>query len=65
MFEMMVTAPDPHQIPAVCNDLADQISTVHITSLCCVGGYYTYWNDLINTITTSFDVAGDEWFRSV
>ena len=55
MFEMMVNTPDPHQVSAVCNDLAVQISTVHITSLCCVGGCYTYRNDPINTITTNSD----------
>lgn len=42
MLEVVVTAPDPYQVPAVCDDLGDQVSAIHITSLCCVGSYYTY-----------------------
>ncbi|KRP46181.1 hypothetical protein TU73_09440 [Pseudomonas libanensis] len=43
VLEMVMTAPDAYKIPTVCNDMTDQISTVHITSLWCV---------LVVTITT-------------
>lgn len=42
MLEVVVAASDAHQVPTVGDDLTNQISAIHITSLCCVGGYYTY-----------------------
>lgn len=52
MLVVVMAAANPNQVPAVCDNLADQISTIHITSLCCVGGYCTYYWVFINTITT-------------
>ncbi|VVO44026.1 hypothetical protein PS723_06284 [Pseudomonas fluorescens] len=49
---MVMTASDPDQIPSIRDDLAYQISAIHITSMWCVGGYYTHLNYPINTITT-------------
>ncbi|KFF43492.1 hypothetical protein JH25_06825 [Pseudomonas sp. BRG-100] len=43
VLEVMMTAPDAHQIPTVCNDVTYQIAAIHITSLWCV---------LVVTITT-------------
>jgi hypothetical protein len=42
MLEMVMAPPDSYQIPAVCNDLAYQKPAIHITSLWCACGYYTY-----------------------
>jgi hypothetical protein len=42
MLEVMMAASDSHQIPAVRNELAYQKSAIHITSLWCACGYYTY-----------------------
>jgi hypothetical protein len=42
VLEVMVTASDSYQIPAVRNDLAYQKSAIHITSLWRACGYYTY-----------------------
>ncbi len=36
VLEMMVTAAGAYQVPAVCNDVTYQISTIHNTSLWCV-----------------------------
>lgn len=35
VFEVMMTAPNPHQIPTVRNNLAYQKSAIHITSVWC------------------------------
>jgi hypothetical protein len=43
VLEVVVAAPDAHQVPAVRNDMSNQISAIHITSLWCV---------LVVTITT-------------
>ena len=42
VLEVVMTASDSYQIPAVRNDLAYQKSAIHITSLWCAYGYYTY-----------------------
>jgi hypothetical protein len=42
VLEVVMTASDSNQIPAVRNDLAYQKSAIHITSLWCACGYYTY-----------------------
>jgi hypothetical protein len=42
VLEVVMAAPDSYQIPAVRNDLAYQKSAIHITSLWCAYGYYTY-----------------------
>jgi hypothetical protein len=58
MLEVMMAASDSYQIPAVRNELAYQKSAIHITSLWCACGYYTYWLFLINTITTKSSWLG-------
>lgn len=35
VLEVMMTAPNPHQIPTVCNDPAYQKSAIHNTSVWC------------------------------
>jgi hypothetical protein len=52
VLEVVMAASDSYQIPAVRNELAYQKSAVHITSLWCACGYYTYCFSVINTITT-------------
>jgi hypothetical protein len=42
VLEVVMTASDMYQIPTVRNDLAYQKSAIHITSLWCACGYYTY-----------------------
>jgi len=42
VLEVMMAASDSYQIPAVRNELAYQKSAIHITSLWCACGYYTY-----------------------
>jgi hypothetical protein len=42
MLEVVMTPPDSYQIPAVRDDLAYQKPAIHITSLWCSCGYYTY-----------------------
>ena len=48
MLEVMMAAPDAHQIPAICNDVSYQISAIHSTSLWCV---------LVVTITTEIKLS--------
>jgi hypothetical protein len=42
MLEVMMAASDTYQIPTVRDDLAYQKSAIHITSVWCACGYYTY-----------------------
>jgi hypothetical protein len=60
MLEVVVAAPDPHQVPAVRDDMTYQISAIHSTSLWCV---------LVVTITTRIELSTlyppsfDDWYR--
>ncbi len=51
---MVVTAPDPNQIPTISNNQLIKNDFSHHLHVACIGGCYTYLIFLINTITTEF-----------